>query len=283
VLGSILNKVQRGEGLGALGFRYHRGLRADVGAGVVAYALLYLVTLPFDIAVLPDRVANLEALVEQLHLHSPAQILGGGGLPALVLGFATGAFHEEIRFRGYYQGVGSRETTALAGFVMALVPFSLGHYFAHPDWSPGQVLATVVPGVVYGLLYLTTGILVAVMTTHALANWFGAYPALMVVATGSRVAGYAMAGALGLALALVVYLRRGAEVRELVVATRDMVRHRPLFGLLAGAVSGAALLAIWPLRSSTWPCLLAGLVLVGVAIVGQKARRGRRAAGGPTG
>jgi len=279
VLGAILNRVQRGEGLGALGFRYHRGLRADVGAGVVAYAILYLASLPLDLAVLPDRVGSSAALLEQLGLRSPALVLGGGGLLALVFGFVTGAFHEEIRFRGYYQGVGSRESAPLVGFVMALVPFSLGHYFAHPDWSPGRVLATVVPGIVFGLLYHATGSLVAVMTTHALANWIGAHPSLMVVATGSREAGYATAAALGLAFALVVYLRRFAEVRELAEATRDMLRDRPLFGLVAGAVSGAALLAVWPLRSSSWPCLVAGFVLVGVAIVGKRARREDRASG----
>ena len=75
----------------------------------------YLATLPFDIAVLPDRVGNSAALLEQLGLHSPAKVIGGGGLLALVLGFITGAFHEEIRFRGYYQGVGSRESTPLVG------------------------------------------------------------------------------------------------------------------------------------------------------------------------
>jgi membrane protease YdiL (CAAX protease family) len=250
---------------------------------VVAYALLYLATLPFDLAVLPDRVGSSAALLEQLGLRSPAMVLGSGGLLALVFGFVTGAFHEEVRFRGYYQGVGSRESTPLAGFVMALLPFSLGHYFAHPDWSPGQVLATVVPGIVFGLLYHATGSLVAVITTHTLANWFGAYPSLMVVATGSREAGYATAAALGLVLALVVYLRRAAEVRDIVAAARGMLRDRPRFGLVAGAVSGAALLATWPLRSSSWPCLLAGFALVGIAVVGKRARRGERSGSRPTG
>jgi membrane protease YdiL (CAAX protease family) len=282
-LGAALGRLQRGEGLGALGFRYHRGFWSDVGAGVVAYALLYLATLPFDVAVFSDRVGNLAALLGQFGLRSPAQVLGGGGLLALVLGFITGTFHEEIRFRGYYQGVGSRETTPLAGFVMALVPFSMGHYFAQPDWSPGQVLATIVPGIVYGLLYHATGSLVAVMTTHTLANWLGAYPSLMVVATGSRAAGHTTAAGLGLVLALVVYLRRAAEVQEIVTAARAMLRDRPLLGLVAGAVSGAALLGSWPLRSSSWPCLFAGLALVGVAIVGKRARRGERSGGGPTG
>ena len=64
---------------------------------------------------------------------------------------------------------------------MALIPFSLGHHFSHPDWSIIQVLATIIPGIGYGLLYHATGSLVAVMTAHALSNWIPAYPVLVLV------------------------------------------------------------------------------------------------------
>jgi membrane protease YdiL (CAAX protease family) len=273
VLGAVLNRVQRGEGLRALGFRYHRGFWADVGAGVVAYAVIYLVSLPVDLAAVSDRATSMSALVKQLGLTSAAGALGVGGALALVAGFCTGAFHEEVRFRGYYQGTGAREATPLVGFVMALIPFSLGHYFAHPEWSATQVLATLIPGVGYGLLYQATGSLVAVMTAHTLSNWIPAYPILVLVGTSSRAAALATAAGLGVALALLIYVRRAREIRIFVESTRAMVRERPVFGLVVGVLVGASLLGIWPLRSSSPYVAGAGVVLLGIAVVGRRCGR----------
>ncbi len=270
VLGATLDRVQRRGGLRTLGFRYHRGFRADVGAGVVAYAAVYLASLPVELMVLPDRAASSAGLVKQLGLTSAAQVVAVGSALALVLGFLTGGFHEEIRFRGYYQGTGSREATPLAGFVMALIPFTLGHHFSHPDWGALQVLATFVPGVGYGLLYHATGSLVAVMTAHALSNGLPVYPVLVLVGTSSLAAALATAAGLGAAFALLIYVRRAAEVRMLVESTRAMLRERPVFGLVAGALVGACLLATWPLRSSSVSAALAGIILVAVAVAGKR-------------
>jgi len=270
VLGTILNRVQRREGLRALGFRYHRGFWADVRAGLVAYAVIYLASLPMDLPALSDRATNMSGLVKLLGLTSAAAILAGGGALALVAGFFTGAFHEEVRFRGYYQGTGSREATPLVGFVMALIPFTLGHSFAHPDWTPIQVLATFVPGIGYGLLYQATGSLVAVMTAHTLSDWVPAYPVLVLVATSSRAAALATAAGLGAALALLIYLRRAAELRILVESTRAMLRERPVSGLVVGALVGASLLAVWPLRSSSPYVGSAGVLLLAAAVAGRR-------------
>jgi membrane protease YdiL (CAAX protease family) len=275
VLGTILNRAQRGEGLCALGFRHHRGFWADVGAGVVAYAGIYLASLPLELTALSDRAANMAALVKHLGVTSPAGVLGVGGALALVAGFFTGAFHEEVRFRGYYQGTGSREATPLVGFVMALIPFSLGHHFSHPDWGLIQVLATIIPGIGFGLLYQATGSLVAVMTAHTLSNWMPAYPVLVLVGTSSRAAALATAGALGVAFALLIYLRRATEVRIFVESTRAMMRERPVFGLVVGALVGASLLGIWPLRSSSAFAGWAGVIFLAVAVVGKRRSGGR--------
>jgi len=270
VLGTTLNRVQRREGLRALGFRYHRGFWADVGAGVVAYAVIYLASLPLELTALSHRATSLAAFMKQMGLTSTAEVLGVGGVLALVLGFVTGAFHEEVRFRGYYQGTGSREATPLVGFVMALIPFSLGHHFSHPDWGPIQVLATFIPGIGYGLLYHATGSLVAVMTAHTLSNWIPAYPVLVLVGTSSRAAALATAAGLGMALALLIYLRRATELRIFVESTRAMMRERPVFGFVVGALVGASLLGIWPLRSSSPSAGWAGIVLIAVAVVGKR-------------
>jgi membrane protease YdiL (CAAX protease family) len=272
VLGAALNRVQRRGGLGALGFRYHRGFWADAGAGVVAYAVIYLASLPVEVTALSARATSSAALVKQLGLTSAAQVVGVGSVLALVLGFVTGAFHEEVRFRGYYQGTGSREATPMVGFVMALIPFTLGHHFSHPDWTLVQVLATFIPGVGYGLLYHATGSLVAVMTAHALGNWMPAYPVLVLVGTSSRAAALATAAGLGVAFAVLIYLRRSTEVRVFLESTRAMVRERPVFGFVAGALAGAALLATWPLRSSSPYAGWAGVILIAVAVVGKRYR-----------
>ena len=268
VLGATLNRVQRRGGLRTLGFRNHRGFWADVGTGVVAYAVIYLASLPLELTALSDRAASMAALVKQLGLTSAASVLAVGGLLALVAGFFTGAFHEEVRFRGYYQGTGSHEATPLAGFVMALIPFCLGHHFAHPDWSATQVLATLVPGIGYGLLYQATGSLVAVMTAHTLSNWMPAYPVLVLVGTSSRAAALATAAGLAVAFALLIYQRRATEVRIFVESTRTMLRERPVFGFLVGALVGASLLGTWPLSSPYvgW----AGALLLAVAVVGKR-------------
>ena len=80
----------------------------------------------------------------------------------------------------------------------------------------------------------------------------------------------ATAAGLGVVFALLIYLRRGVEVRTFVQSTREMLQERPLFGLVAGALAGAVLLGTWPLRSSSLYVGLAGMVLIAVAVVGKK-------------
>ena len=193
---------------------------------------------------------------------SLASDLAMGSAMAIVFGFVTGAFNEEIRFRGYYQGVAANELTPLAGFVIGFIPFSFGHYFAHPDWSLVQVVATVLPGVVFGLLYNATGSLVAVMTAHTLVNWIGSYPALLLTATKSRTVGVAATVVLWIIAAGILFWRRKRELREWRSATRGMFRERPGFGLITGIALGLALLAVWPLHLPTRYAALVGVVLL---------------------
>jgi hypothetical protein len=74
VLGTILNRLQRREGLRALGLRYHRGFWADVGAGVVAYAVIYLASQPLELTALSHRATSMSALVTQMGVTSVAGI-----------------------------------------------------------------------------------------------------------------------------------------------------------------------------------------------------------------
>ena len=269
-----VNRVQGRGGLAELGFRFHRNFWADVRFGLVGYALLYVVSLPLDLIALPARTKMVAGLVHQLSLSSIPAVIGVGGLLAAVLGFITGAFHEEIRFRGYYQGAGSRELTPLAGLILATIPFSLNHYFSQPDWNVAQVLATLLPGIVYGLLYHATRSLVVVMTAHTLSNWVGAYPALVDAATGSRTAALSTAFVLGVLALVLVWTRRHRDVRVLLEATSKLLAGERLFGVAAGLVIGTALLALGAMHPSASAGGLAGGLLLVFAVLSHRFRPG---------
>lgn len=265
LLGWLFNRILRKEGLRALGFRYSKGFWKDVWFGVLGYAVLCVLCLPMDIAALPDRAKMIGQMIGSGY--STVQILAIGSLFAIVLGFVTGAFNEEIRFRGYYQGAAARELSPLAGFMIALLPFSFGHYFAHPEWSVLQVLATVLPGVVYGLLYNVTGSLVAVMTAHTLTNWIGAYPALVYSATHDRAAGLITLAGLAVGFVLLIWVRRNLEMRAWFALSARLFREHTAFGLVTGSLIGLALLGLWAVHVPAVYAGAAGLGLFG-AVVG---------------
>jgi hypothetical protein len=108
------------------------------------------------------------------------------------------------------------------------------------------------------------------MPAHGLSNWIPAYPVLVLVGTSRRAAALATAAGLGVAFALLIYRRRASEVRLFVESARAMMRERPVFGFVVGALAGASLLATWPLRSSS-PCAgSAGVILIAVAVAGKR-------------
>jgi membrane protease YdiL (CAAX protease family) len=265
ILATAVNRLVRGEGILALGFRLQTSFRGDVWTGVVAYALLYVAVLPFDIAALADRARLTEQMMKQFGLSSMAEITAGGGLLALVLGFLTGVFHEEILFRGYYQGTGARVLSPGAGFFIALLPFTLGHYPSHPEWTMAQVIATILPGIALGLLFGITGSLVAVMTLHTLANWINSYPVLVLAASGNFTAALLTAGATGAAFLALIWIRRRLEIRALALAAADMFRTSTVSSMITGLLIGAVLLAIWPYRPAGVWAGLGGVCLIGMA------------------
>jgi membrane protease YdiL (CAAX protease family) len=273
LLAWIFNKLQRRQGLRELGFRCHKSFWADIWLGLCGFALLDILSLPFDLVAVPERSNMAHAIIEQLHFSSPAQILIGGSAFAVVLGFITGAFHEEIRFRGYYQGAGSAELTPLAGFIIALIPFSLGHYFAQPNWSLVQVLATIIGGIVYGLLYHATGSLVVVMTTHTVTNWLPFFPFLLNEVTGSRTVTLVSVVTLSVLSLVLIVLRWNRELREWRQATHRLFAERPAFGIVAGLIVGLALLATWPYRLPVIYSGLVGASLLGIPLLGKRAVR----------
>jgi len=275
VLAATLNTLVRGEGLRALGFRCQTGFWGDVWTGFAAYAILYVAALPFEMVALADRARLTEPMMRQFGLSSMVQIIAGGSMLAMLMGFLTGAFHEEILFRGYYQGTGSRGLSPGAGFFIALLPFTLGHYPSHPEWTTAQVVATVLPGVALGLLYGATGSLIAVMTLHTLSNWIDVYPVLVLVASHSRPAAMLTAGALAVAFLALIWLRRNREIRMLTQAAAKIFRESPGGSMIAGLLIGAILLAIWPYRPSGLWAGLGGACLIVFAIAAKRLKSRR--------
>lgn len=273
ILAWVFNKLQRRQGLRELGFRYYKSFWADVWCGLLGYAVLYIVSLPLDLAALSDRAKMASQIIGWLSLSSTLRIVIVSSVLVLIMGFFTGALHEEIRFRGYYQGVGCQELTPLAGFLIGLIPFSFGHYFAHPDWRTAQVLATILPGVVFGILYYATRSLIVVLTAHTLVNWVGFYPPLVYVVTKSRGFSLPTAAGLGLLFLLLIFLRRNREIRVFVEAAGGMCLEKPVLGIVTGGVIGVALLAPWAFRLPGVYSGLAGAILFGVSFVGKRALR----------
>ena len=51
----FIRKVKANENLKDLGFIKHRSFAKDIWYGIVGFALIYVITLPFFIAILPER------------------------------------------------------------------------------------------------------------------------------------------------------------------------------------------------------------------------------------
>jgi membrane protease YdiL (CAAX protease family) len=271
ILAWVFNRLQRRQGMRELGFRYYKSFWTDVWYGLLGYASLYILSLPLDLAALSDRAKMASQIIGWLSPSSTPWILVLSSVLVLTMGFFTGAFHEEIRFRGYYQGVGCQELTPLAGFMIGLIPFSFGHYFAHPDWHAAQVLATILPGIIYGILYYATRSLIVVMTAHTLVNWIGFYPPLVYVVTKSRGSSLVTTAGLGLLFLLLIFLRRNREIRVFVEATGRMCREKPVFGFVTGGLIGLVLLTLWAFRLPAVYSGLAGALLFGISFVGKRA------------
>jgi membrane protease YdiL (CAAX protease family) len=266
----LFSKLMRGWNLSQLGFRFHRSFAQDIWLGVCGFAISNLLSVPFDLAALRDRSAMAHGIVEQFHFTSAAQILLGGIALAAALGFFTGAFHEEIRFRGYYQGAGSGSLPPLACLLIGLIPFSLGHYYAQPDWSVAQVLATLIPGSIYGLLFLSTRSLTVVMTTHTLTNVLPFLPLLLHELTGRNSVTFFAIGTLAFLSLLLIVLRWNHELREWREPILSLFTEQPLFGAVAGLIIGGMLLALWPHEFRPLYAAIAGIALFAMAFAGHR-------------
>jgi membrane protease YdiL (CAAX protease family) len=161
---------RNGESLRHLGWTWNNG-RRELALGLVLF-------LPFTFG------ANyLESFLQQVGLSVPAgppPFLSVHGLPEIVLGFilvVIVALAEETIFRGYlllrFQGARMRP---LAAALLASVIFALGHGY---EGSAGVVTVGFM-GLVFALIYLWRGSLVAPVLMHFLQDFCGlVLPALL--------------------------------------------------------------------------------------------------------
>ena len=203
-----------------LGFRTHRGWKRDMWFGFVIFALFYLIEIPLLLILIMSTSTQISQQLSFLQEMSlPTALLAITGI-ALIIGFITGAFHEEIRYRGYLQGLFSKEIAPALGFFISLIPFSLGHYFAHPDWNLVQVLNTLPIGIALCLGYYVSGSLLIPMTTHTLANLVPVY-APFLYSRGYIQASYLIVVILGILFVLICILGRN-ELKELKLKTKEL-------------------------------------------------------------
>ena len=209
-----IRKIKGGWSLKDLGFRLYRSWKKDLWYGLVIASLMYVVTIPLEVILLPS-VTQLAADSMGDFLQMPLLLLiPAAGLLSLVFGFITGAFHEEIWYRGYLQGLFSREAAPAAGFWFSLIVFSLGHYFSHPEWSLLNVLNTIPHAFFFCLAYFATGSLVVSMVVHTFANFAIPTFAIPFYAKGYRLASYISIFVLWLVLLAVCYFGK-KELLEL--------------------------------------------------------------------
>jgi drug/metabolite transporter (DMT)-like permease len=137
-----------------------------------------------------------------------------GFVLALTFGFITGAWHEEIWYRGYIQGVFSRKIAPVVGFLISSIPFGITHHFSHPEYNLLLIVGCVFGGGVYCLVFYASGSLLAAMTAHALSN---AIPIFMPLfyAYGYRSTSYFVAAGIGFILVGFCFKGR-REITELI-------------------------------------------------------------------
>jgi membrane protease YdiL (CAAX protease family) len=243
----IISKARRGWSLKDLGFRTHNGWWKDIWYGVVGFGIVLIINIPLDIAAMPARAEQVADFANSIaNIILPLQILlifGG----TLVTGFITGAWHEEIHYRGYLQGAGSSEITPLAAILGSWFIFSFKHYFSQTGWTFTQVLGTLGAGLVFCLVYNATKSLIPAMVAHTLCNTLPAFP-IFYYQLASKKAAYLTEAGLVCAVIIVLILSR-KTVKHLWQSTIKLFKSKLLYSVIIGIILAAIGLLQIPARS----------------------------------
>jgi len=225
-----------------LGFKIHRSWKKDIWYGFVIFALCYFITIPFQIIFIPSvskQISQQLGFLQQMSL--PIALLAVTGI-GLIIGFITGAFHEEIRYRGYLQGLFSKEIAPAFGFFVSLIPFSLGHYFSHPEWTLMQILNTLPLGIAICLGYYASRSLLVVMSIHTIANLLLVY-APYLYSRGYIQSSYAVIFLLGVFFIIICILSKN-EVKELLIKSKELFKKSGLKMSIVGILFGFVFLFV---------------------------------------
>jgi len=244
-LAYTMRKIKAGWTWKDLGFKVRRSWRKDIWYGLVVYGLLYIISIPLSVALLPSLAASMKNQMGSLFKMPLLLSILIAGCAFLIFGFITGAFHEEIWYRGYLQGLLSKEAAPALGFFCSFLFFSFGHYFSHPEWSLLAVLNTVPGGLAFCLAYHATGSLLVTMTVHTLANFV--FPTFTVpfYANGYHGFSYFMIASLGVIFSVLCLIGK-KEVRDFYFKTKELFVKSGWAMSLAGIILGImALLFSW--------------------------------------
>jgi len=222
----------------------HRTWAKDIWYGIVGFALIYVCTLPFFIAILPERAKiSKDSLIANLaeNEYPPHIII----IAVFFMAFATivCAFWEEIYWRGYMQNGLSRKLAPAAGFLASMIFFTLSHYITRP-YSITITILVLVSGTIFGLIFYATGSLWIALIIHSLGNLCGDYPAYLYI-KGSVTGSYVFAGSLGVFSLIICILGRN-ELKHLFKKTLELFKlsgwKMSFLGIILGCI---ALFYVW--------------------------------------
>lgn len=216
-----------------LGFAVHRSWLKDIRFGVIAFCVIYLLNLPFKFFILKiqaDLITEADMLGHPILIIALIVFTG----KMFTTGFFTGALHEEIRFRGYLQGMFTKTSWPAIGLFISLVPFAFGHYLSHPDWTLLQVFNTVIPGLIFCLAFFATGSLIVTITAHALVNLIPLYAPFM-YARGNTDVAYVIIVALSVIAVIVLIIGR-SDLKYLVSKSGSMFKKTGIKMSLVGII-----------------------------------------------
>ena len=214
IIGFTLRKINGNWKWKDLGFTFHSNFLSDILFGLTIFGLFYLLVLPIMLYFIPSMAKGISV---STGMQPVIWLLLGTLGENFLYNLFTGAYHEEIHYRGYMQGFFSKEFALELGILFATIVFSFKHYF---DFGWMRVPDTILAGLIFGLIYYGTGSITIPITTHT-ALAFLIFTPSTIYAYGYKLESYIVALLLGLVSVLLVYLNRH-KLRKLLSTIKQL-------------------------------------------------------------